>query len=71
MNQLTLEHIHDSGQHLQLIQGDITQEKVYAIVNAANAYLQHGAGAFTLNGVQRQFQQSPRIEFENKYIGPF
>jgi len=33
-----------SGQRLEITQGDITSEDVEAIVNAANAYLQHGAG---------------------------
>ncbi len=33
-----------SGQRLQLIQGDITQQDVDAIINAANAQLQHGGG---------------------------
>ncbi|MGA2113085.1 MAG: macro domain-containing protein [Anaerolineales bacterium] len=33
-----------SGQRLLLVSADLTQEKVDAIVNAANAYLQHGGG---------------------------
>jgi len=33
-----------SGQRLVLVSGDLTEEKVDAIVNAANAYLQHGGG---------------------------
>lgn len=33
-----------SGQRIQIVQGDLTQEKVDAIVNAANAQLQHGGG---------------------------
>lgn len=38
------EKILPSGQKLQLVQGDITVETVDAIVNAANAHLQHGGG---------------------------
>lgn len=38
------EHILVSGQRLQIVQGDLTQESVDAIVNAANARLQHGGG---------------------------
>jgi O-acetyl-ADP-ribose deacetylase (regulator of RNase III) len=44
MSQLVREHTFSSGHLLQLAQGDITQERVDAIVNAANAYLSHGAG---------------------------
>lgn len=33
-----------SGVTLQIVHGDITLEQTEAIVNAANAYLQHGAG---------------------------
>jgi O-acetyl-ADP-ribose deacetylase len=33
-----------TGQSLQIAQGDITLEKVDAIVNAANEHLQHGGG---------------------------
>jgi len=44
MNQMLCEHIFPSNQRLQLVQGDITVERVDAIVNAANAYLQHGGG---------------------------
>jgi O-acetyl-ADP-ribose deacetylase (regulator of RNase III) len=44
MNRLLRQHILPSGQMIQLIQGDLTQEHVDAIVNAANAYLQHGGG---------------------------
>jgi O-acetyl-ADP-ribose deacetylase len=44
VNALLLETILTSGQTLQLVQGDITTETTDAIVNAANQYLQHGAG---------------------------
>jgi O-acetyl-ADP-ribose deacetylase (regulator of RNase III) len=44
MNQVVREHSFASGQCLQIVEGDLTQEKVDAIVNAANAYLKHGAG---------------------------
>lgn len=44
LNQLLVEHVLTSGQRIQLVHGDITQYKVDAIVNAANANLQHGGG---------------------------
>lgn len=44
MNTLLTETILPSGQTLQLVRGDITDEATDAIVNAANAHLQHGAG---------------------------
>ena len=44
MNSLLSESILPAGQTLQLVRGDITAEATDAIVNAANAYLQHGAG---------------------------
>ena len=44
MNTLLTETVLPSGQILQLVQGDITAETTDAIVNAANTYLQHGAG---------------------------
>jgi len=44
VNSLLTETVLPSGQTLQLVRGDITAEATDAIVNAANAYLQHGAG---------------------------
>ncbi len=44
MNTLVQETVFESGRKLQLVLGDITAEKTDAIVNAANRYLQHGAG---------------------------
>jgi O-acetyl-ADP-ribose deacetylase (regulator of RNase III) len=44
MNEAIKEHTFSSGQKLQLVEGDITDERVDAIVNAANAHLAHGAG---------------------------
>lgn len=32
------------GQQIQIVHGDLTEERVDAIVNAANAYLRHGGG---------------------------
>jgi O-acetyl-ADP-ribose deacetylase (regulator of RNase III) len=42
--ELPISYIFPSGQTLEVVQGDITQEKVDAIVNAANDRLQHGGG---------------------------
>jgi O-acetyl-ADP-ribose deacetylase (regulator of RNase III) len=44
LNTILREHKFNAGQVLQLVQGDLTQERVDAIVNAANAQLQHGGG---------------------------
>lgn len=44
MNEVVVETILPAGQKLQIVKGDITQETVDAIVNAANSHLQHGGG---------------------------
>ena len=44
MSRILRQQILSGGQALQIVQGDLTEEPVDAIVNAANAYLQHGGG---------------------------
>jgi O-acetyl-ADP-ribose deacetylase len=44
MNTIISEHVFPSGSCLQLVRGDLSEERVDAIVNAANTFLQHGGG---------------------------
>jgi O-acetyl-ADP-ribose deacetylase (regulator of RNase III) len=44
MNIVLKECVLQTGQTIQIVQGDITIEQVDAIVNAANEHLQHGGG---------------------------
>lgn len=44
MNQVHLEWQTEAGQTMRIVQGDITEEQVEAIVNAANERLAHGGG---------------------------
>jgi O-acetyl-ADP-ribose deacetylase (regulator of RNase III) len=44
MNEVLREVVLESGQRLCLVRGDMTEEAVDAIVNAANRHLAHGAG---------------------------
>ena len=55
-----------NGKLLRLVQGDITERNVDAIVNAANAHLQHGggvAGAIVRKGGKVIQEESDRIGF--------
>ena len=44
MNTVLMERVLQTGQTIQIVQGDITIENVDAIVNAANEHLQHRGG---------------------------
>jgi len=44
MNAVLMERVLQTGQTIQLVQGDLTIENVDGIVNAANERLQHGGG---------------------------
>jgi len=55
-----------NGKTLRLVQGDITERDVDAIVNAANSHLQHGggvAGAIVRKGGHIIQEESDRIGF--------
>ena len=61
MNSIVRQKTFPSGQEFQIVQGDITQEQVDAIVNAANSRLQHGggvAGLIVSRGGQRIQRES-------------
>jgi putative ATPase len=64
MSQLLARTTLPNGQQVILLQGDITQQQVDAIVNAANEWLQHGggvAGAIVRAGGEEIQQESNRI----------
>ncbi len=66
MNVVIREEEISTGMILKIVKGDITEEHVDAIVNAANSYLKHGggvAGAIVRKGGQVIQQESDRIGF--------
>ncbi|MEJ2048915.1 MAG: macro domain-containing protein [Calditrichota bacterium] len=66
MYKVIIEQEINKGKVLKIIEGDITQERVDAIVNAANSYLQHGggvAGAIVRKGGQIIQAESNEIGF--------
>ncbi len=66
MNQVVRERLLPSGARLQIVRGDLTQETVDAIVNAANERLAHGggvAGAIAHAG-------GPAIQQESDAVAP-
>jgi O-acetyl-ADP-ribose deacetylase (regulator of RNase III) len=66
MNVVVIEKEIIPGITLKIVKGDITEERVDAIVNAANSYLKHGggvAGAIVRKGGQIIQEESDRIGF--------
>ncbi len=66
MNQVIRKQEIKNGKILEIVQGDITEEKVDAIVNAANSHLKHGggvAGAIVRKGGQVIQEESDKIGF--------
>ncbi|MFQ5904731.1 MAG: macro domain-containing protein [Candidatus Binatia bacterium] len=64
MNTVQRETTMPSGQRISIVKGDLTQEVVDAIVNAANERLQHGggvAGAIVRKGGRIIQEESDRI----------
>jgi O-acetyl-ADP-ribose deacetylase (regulator of RNase III) len=68
LSRLIAHHEVPAGQRIELRQGDLTEEAVDAIVNAANARLRHGggvAGALARRGGPLVQQQSDRWLADN------
>lgn len=66
MSQIVTETLLPMGVRVSLRQGDLTEERVDAIVNAANTHLQHGgglAGAIVRSGGASIQQESDRIGY--------
>ncbi len=63
MNTVAAEHMRGDGRLLSVVHGDITEEAVDAIVNAANEHLAHGggvAGAIVRKGGRQIQEESDR-----------
>jgi len=66
MNEVLFDKEVSNGKRLKIVLGDITEEPVDAIVNAANSYLRHGggvAGAIVRKGGAVIQEESDRIGF--------
>ena len=76
MNKVLLEYPLPNKNSFQIVQGDITKEKVDAIVNAANSRLEHGGGvAWTISrkggdSVQHESQEWVREHGEVSHAEP-
>jgi len=62
MNQFLFKHVLSSGQRIQLVNRDITQQKVDGIGSAANANLHHGGGVSRV--ILRLGEQAIQSEIE-------
>jgi O-acetyl-ADP-ribose deacetylase len=56
---VTRQHL-ETGQQIELFHGDLTEERVDAIVNAANEYLHHGGGV--AGAIVRRGGESIQVE---------
>jgi O-acetyl-ADP-ribose deacetylase (regulator of RNase III) len=68
MSSTVTEHRFPNGAVLDLVQGDLTEAQLEAIVNAANSHLQHGgglAGAIVRRGGRRIQEESDAWVREN------
>lgn len=73
MNEIAVERVIASGRVIKIIHGDLTQARVDAIVNAANAHLSHGggvAGAIVQRGGEEIQKESDAWVREHGPIAP-
>lgn len=73
MSKIIADSLLPSGQRVQVAVGDLTEENVDAIVNAANAHLQHGggvAGAILRRGGHKIQQESDAWVREHGPVSP-